>query len=601
MHAAIVELDPLPDPVGSAAEDHDFLLRRGRQRRFRLVAVGRIEIRRGGGEFRRAGVHDAVGRMQADPVPRRADVALRRAQQRGELLVRKSEFLGLREQRPVGFQAGQGLRALDFRLERDDFGDLPQEPWIHAGKLRDAVDFPAAREGFAQMEEPQRAGPRHGLFQLRVRPPALDVRAPHEARAADFQRPQGFLQRLLEGTADGHRFAHRLHLRRQRVVRARELLKREARGFYDDVIQRRLEAGRRRARDVVGQLVERVADRELGRDLGDGKAGGLRGQRGAAAHARIHFDDDEAAVARVHRELHVGTAGLHADGAHDRQAGVAQRLVFAVRQRLRGRDGDAVARVHAHGIEVFDGTDDARVVLAVAHDLHLEFLPAEHRFLDQHFADGAQGEAVGADRLEILRGARDAPARAAEGEAGADDDRPRADVRLHPPRLFDRVGRARPRHGQTDFGHGLLEQPAVFRAADDVGRGADEFDLVALEDAAFLELHGQVQRRLAAHGGQERVGALAADDGGQGFFGEGFDVGPVGEPGIGHDGGGVAVDQHHLVAFLTQGLAGLGAGIIELAGLSDDDGARPDQQNLRNVVAPRHEESLLKRFTHLTT
>ncbi len=45
-------------------------------------------------------------------------------------------------------------------------------------------------------------------------------------------------------------------------------------------------------------------------------------------------------------------------------------------------------------------------------------------------------------------------------------------------------------------------------------------------------------------------------------------------PGIGHDGGRVGVDQDDLIAQLSQGLAGLGAGIVEFAGLADDDRVR---------------------------
>ena len=52
---------------------------------------------------------------------------------------------------------------------------------------------------------------------------------------------------------------------------------------------------------------------------------------------------------------------------------------------------------------------------------------------------------------------------------------------------------------------------------------------------------------------------------------ERFDVGDVGGPRVGHDGGRVGVDQHDLVSQLPQGLAGLGAGIVELTGLSDDN------------------------------
>ena len=55
----------------------------------------------------------------------------------------------------------------------------------------------------------------------------------------------------------------------------RELLEGEARDLGDDVVDGRLEAGRRLARDVVPDLVERVADGELGGDLGDREAGRL--------------------------------------------------------------------------------------------------------------------------------------------------------------------------------------------------------------------------------------------------------------------------------------------------------------------------------------
>ena len=44
--------------------------------------------------------------------------------------------------------------------------------------------------------------------------------------------------------------------------------------------------------DVVADLVEGVADGQLGGDLGDREPGGLRRQRRGARHARVHLDDD---------------------------------------------------------------------------------------------------------------------------------------------------------------------------------------------------------------------------------------------------------------------------------------------------------------------
>src|SRR6516225_7158664 len=99
-----------------------------------------------------------------------------------------------------------------------------------------------------------------------------------EAEVAGLQAAQGFLQRFFEGPADRHRLADRLHLRRQRRIGVGELLERPARNFGDDVVDRRLEAGRRLAGDVVLELVKAVADGELGGDLGDREAGRFRGE-----------------------------------------------------------------------------------------------------------------------------------------------------------------------------------------------------------------------------------------------------------------------------------------------------------------------------------
>ena len=208
-----------------------------------------------------------------------------------------------------------------------------------------------------------------------------------EAGQAGFQRAQRLLQAFGEGAADRHRLADRFHRRGQHRLGAGKFLEGKARNFGDDVIDGRLERCRRGAAgDVVGDFVERVADRELGRDFGDRKAGRLRGQRRRARHARIHFDDDQPAIGRIDRELHIGAAGLDADLAQHRDRGVAHDLIFLVGQRQRRRDGDGIAGMHAHRIDVLDRADDDAIVVLVAHHLHLELFPAEYRFLDQHFA-----------------------------------------------------------------------------------------------------------------------------------------------------------------------------------------------------------------------
>ena len=394
-----------------------------------------------------------------------------------------------------------------------------------------------------------------------------------EPGTADFQRADRFLQRLLERAPDAHGLADRFHLRGKRAVRGREFFKGEPRDLGDHIVDRGFETGGSLPRDVVDEFVQGIADRELGGDLGDREAGGFRGQRARTGHARIHFNDDHAAVARVYAPLHVRSAGLHADRAHHVQRGGTHPLIFPVGQGLRRRHRDAVARMHAHRIHVFDRTHDHCIVFGVAHDFELEFLPADQRFFDQNLGIHAGGKAARDDLLEFIHVVRDAAAGAAERETRTDDQRHGPDIAGDRQCFVHIVGRTALRQVEPDRTHGLLEQIAVFRTADHFGFRADHFHPVTVKDAGIVKLQRQIQRGLAPQGRQDRVRPFPADDLMQNIFGQRFDISAVRKIGVGHDRGGIAVDQQHFVALFLERFAGLGSGIIEFAGLSDDDRA----------------------------
>ena len=120
------------------------------------------------------------------------------------------------------------------------------------------------------------------------------------------------MQRLLKRPTDRHRFADAFHLRGQRWLGLRKFLEREPRHLDHAVIDRRLEAGRRFAGDIVLDFVQRVTDGQLGRDFCNGKAGRF------------------ACVVRMDRELNVRPARLDTDLANDRERGVPHHLVFFV-------------------------------------------------------------------------------------------------------------------------------------------------------------------------------------------------------------------------------------------------------------------------------
>ena len=98
-----------------------------------------------------------------------------------------------------------------------------------------------------------------------------------------------------------------------------------------------------------------------------------------------------------------------------------------------------------------------------------------------------------------------------------------------------------------------------------------------------MEGHRQIQAGLSPQGGQDGIGALLFDDLGDGVDVQRFDIHVVRDVLVRHNGGGVGVDQDNLQALLFQGTAGLGAGVVELRRLADDDGSGAQHQDLMNV------------------
>ena len=60
---------------------------------------------------------------------------------------------------------------------------------------------------------------------------------------------------------------------------------------------------------------------------------------------------------------------------------------------------------------------------------------------------------------------------------------------------------------EADVGHGAAEQLAVLRHVDGALRGADHFDVVFLEHALAHQVERGIERRLSAHGRQQRARA----------------------------------------------------------------------------------------------
>ena len=399
-------------------------------------------------------------------------------------------------------------------------------------------------------------------------------------------------QRLLQGrrvvAADRHRLADALHGRRERRIGRGELLEREARHLHDHVVEGRLEArGRRSPGDLVADLVEAVADRESRGDLRDREPGRLRRERARARHARVHLDDDDAAVGGVHRELDVAAARVDTDRADDVDADVAQALILAVRQGQCRCDRDRVAGVHADRVDVLDRAHHDGVVGGVAHELELVLLPAGDRLLEQHLARRALVQAVGDHADELVAIVREAGSQPSHRERGTHHQGV-SEVICGIHGLADGVSDMTARDLGARRDHQLLELEAVLALLDRLDLGPDELDAVLREHSGLVECDRRVQRRLAAQRGQHGIRHLLLDDLGEHLGRDRLDVGGVGEVGVGHDRRRVRVDQDDAHALGAQHTAGLRARVVELGGLADHDRPGADDEHALDVGALGH-------------
>ncbi|SPE58521.1 hypothetical protein SBV1_2740025 [Verrucomicrobia bacterium] len=277
---------------------------------------------------------------------------------------------------------------------------------------------------------------------------------------------------------------------------------------------------------------------------------------------------------------------------------------------MNRRDGDRVARVHPHRVEIFDRADDDAVVFMVAHHFHLELFPPEQRLLDKNFGDRRELQTTLGYFFELVPIVADAAPGAAQGKCGSNNEWEAANPFRDFAGFCQIMGRATDGHIEADGDHEVFEHLAVFAALDGFGVGADHFDAVLFQDTPAMQGHGGIEGSLATQGRQQhqlvrssrgfsssrwRVHSqafhllhLARNDLLDTFRRYRLDVGAVGKLRIRHDRGRVGIHQDDAVALLFESFAGLGARVIELTGLADDDRTSADDQDRMNIRALGH-------------
>ena len=243
--------------------------------------------------------------------------------------------------------------------------------------------------------------------------------------------------------------------------------------------------------------------------------------------------------------------------------------------------------MYADGVDVLHVADGDGGVGRVAHDLVLYLLVAADALFHQHLVDGRDGEGVLGELAQLRLVVGEAAAGAAEGEGRAQHDGVAYVLRRLYAALYG-LRRLAGQHGLAQALAELLELLAVLGELDALDLRAQDLDAALVQHAEPLELHREVEARLAAYAGDYGVRALVADYARDVLGGQRLHIHLVGDRGVGHYGGGVGVCEHDLIALLAQGEAGLGAGVVEFGGLAYDDGAGAYDEYLAYVGALRH-------------
>ncbi len=176
---------------------------------------------------------------------------------------------------------------------------------------------------------------------------------------------------------------------------------------------------------------------------------------------------------------------------------------------------------------------------------------------------------------------------AAERARGANDHR-KTQPLLNAHGIAHAAGVAAARQVEADTPHGFFEQIAVFGLFNRVDLGADHLDAVMIEDAFLGEIDGKIQRRLASERRQDCIGSFLGDDFLDDISSNRLDVSARGKTRVGHDRCRIGVNENDSIAFFLQRLQRLGAGIVELTGLADDDRSRANEENGIDVGSLGH-------------
>ena len=396
-----------------------------------------------------------------------------------------------------------------------------------------------------------------------------------QAVTAGLQAADSLLEGLLIGLTDAHDLAHRTHLGAQLILNALELLKSPA-GKLDDHI---VTVGNILVQSAVlaaGDVLQGQSRCQHCGNQSDGETGSLGCQSGGAGGTGIDLNDNIPVGLGVVGPLDIGSAD-DLDRFHDLIGFLLQALLDILGNGQHRCGAERVAGMDTQGVDILNEADGDHIAVLIPNHFQFQLFPAQDGLLHQHLANQAGLEASGADGAQLIHIINQTAAGTTHGVGRTQNDGVTQLVR-NLKRLLHGVGHFASGHFNAQAVHGVLKGNSVLATLNGIHLDTDHLHIVLLQHACLGELGAQVQTGLTTQVGQQHIGPLLGNDLFQPLHIQRFNVGSVRHLRVGHNGSRVGVHQHDLVPQAPQSLTCLGAGVVKLTGLTDNNGAGTNDQ-----------------------
>lgn len=316
---------------------------------------------------------------------------------------------------------------------------------------------------------------------------------------------ESFLKGFFPGSTNGHDLTDRFHLGAELRLHTSELVQIPSRDLGNDVIERRLEAGRGGLGDGVTDLRERNTQAELGSDESDRVSGGLGGEGRRPRQTRVYLNDVVGLGVGVESVLDI-TLTNDSQVADYCNSGLTQHVIFRIGEGLGRSNYNGFSRVNTHRIEVLHVTNGDTVVIDISDDFVLNLFPAFEGFLDENLRAGRQSFDYQLFELLIIIGK--SGAEASQSKGSTDDDGVSDLVRGSLGGL--KVNGGDGRSGRlVDLSQSGIEQLSVFGDLNSLGGGTQDLDSILSEDPRTVKFKTAVKTSLTPKAQQDTVRSFA--------------------------------------------------------------------------------------------